>query len=257
MKSSARLRRLLARSAALLLAVASARAVEFRVLGWSADDYSLRFDQGISTTAVQVETDRLSPGYDASGVESVALYRTIETADGKPGRQIACEIAVPPGLKQGIIILVPAVPVSSWIKPPLADPAAAHMRVPPTYHYYWIDDSIEVRPPGTIEFRNLQRLPVALRIGDRDLEVPSQGKAQTPIVPGVKRLSFRAATFIDGQWRVFASSTLPTRGPDRILVIFRDVDETQRTGPTDTGIRMVRLYETTPPPAPPTTATDN
>lgn len=256
MKSDAPLRRLLVFFGASLLLVAPALAVEFRVLGWSADDHSLRFDQGRSTTDVRVETDRLSLVYEASGAGTITLYRPIVTADGEPGRQIACEMAVPAELRQGIVILVPAVPVSSWIKSPMADPAAAHMRVPPTYHYYWIDDSIEVRPPGTIEFRNLQRLPVALRIGDREFEVPSQGKAQTPIVPGVKRLGFRAATLIDGKWRVFASSTLPTRGPDRILVIFRDVDETQRTGPADTGIRMVRLYEATPPPAP-KTATNN
>lgn len=248
MKSSATLRGLVALCGVLSFLSSEARAVEFRVLGWSADDPSLRFDQDRSTIDLRIETDRLSQAYAVPGAETVVLYRPITNADGKPDRQIACEIAVPPGLEQGIVILAPAAPVSSWIKPPLADPAAAHMRVPPTYQYYWIDDSVDARPPGTIEFRNLQRHPVALRIGDRDLEVPSQGKAQTPIVPGVKRLSFRAATFIDGQWRVFASSTLPTRGPDRILVIFRDVDETQRTGPTDTGIRMVRLYETTPAP---------
>ena len=250
MKFSPPLRRLLALAGALLLVLPSVRAVEFRVLGWATDDNSLRFDQGRSTADVQVETDRLSPLYAAPGAETVTLYRPIKTADGKPGQQIACEITVPPGLKQGIVILIPAVPVSSWIKPSEGDADAAHVRVPPPYLYHWLDDSIEARPLGTIEFRNLQRLPVAVRIGDRDIEIPSLGKGQAPIVPGVKRLGFRAATFINGKWRVFASSPLPTRGPDRILVIFRDVDDAQRTGPADTGIRIVRLYEVAPLPAP-------
>lgn len=253
MKSDAPLRRLLALSGALLLLVSPARAVEFRVLGWAADDYSLRFDQGRSTTDLQVETDRLSPVYAAPGAESVTLYRPVKTADGEPGRQTACAIAVPPELKRGIVILIPAVPVSSWIKPPQADPDAAHMRVPPTYHYHWLDDSIEARPPGTIEFRNLQALPVAVRIGDREIEVPPHGKARIPLVPGARRIGFRAATLIDGKWRVFASSPLPTRGPDRILVIFREVEGSQRTDPADTGIRVVRLYEAAPAPAPAST----
>ena len=253
MKSSAPFRPLLALFVALLLVLAPARAVEFRVLGWSTDDNSLCFDRGRSTINVQVETDRLSPIYDVPDGEPVSLYRPIKTEDGKPGQQVACEIVVPPGLKQGIVILIPAVPASSWIKPPqVAAPDAAHVRVPPTYLYHWLDDSIDARPPGTIEFRNLQRLPVAVRIGDRDLEIPSLGKAQTPLIPGAKRLGFRAATFINGKWRVFASSPLPTRGPDRILVIFRDVDEAQRTGPGDTGIRMIRLYEVAPRPEPET-----
>ncbi|HEY9248164.1 MAG TPA: hypothetical protein VIO38_03495 [Rariglobus sp.] len=238
----------------LLICATLVHAVEFRVLGWSTDDNSLRFDQGRSTTDVQVETDRLSSVYVAPGAESVTLYRPIKTADGKPGQQIACELVVPPGLKQGIVLLIPAVPVSSWIKPSQAiAPDAAHMRVPPTYHYHWLDDSIEARPPGTIEFRNLQALPVAVRIGDREIEVPPHGKAQIPLVPGARRIGFRAATLIDGKWRVFASSPLPTRGPDRILVIFREVEGSQRTGPADTGIRIVRLYEAAPAPAPAST----
>lgn len=234
----------------MFLATAPAGAVQFRVLGWDADDYSLRFDQGHSTTGVQVETDRLSPVYDAPGAQAVSLYRTIETESGEPGRQIACRIVVPPELKRGIVVLIPSTPVSSWITLPAGGQGATAMRVPLTYEYLWLDDSAEARPVGTIEFRNMQRHPVALRIGGGEVRLPPQGKAQIPLVPEAKRQKFRAAALIEGNWRMFASTSLPTRGAGRLMVIFRETSDPSRAGPDDPGIRMVRLYEP-PPPAPP------
>ena len=106
------------------------------------------------------------------------------------------------------------------------------------------------RPPGTIEFRNMQPLPVALHIGDQDLTLPPQGKIQTPISAGKKRMEFKAAALLDNQWRLFASSPLSVRGIDRMMVIFRDSGDTPREGPGDPGIRILRFIDEAQPAAP-------
>lgn len=241
------LRCLLAVAGGLLCGAPPASAVQFRVLGWDADDYSLRLDQGRSTLELQVMTERLSSLYDAPGKENLVFYRLVDR-DGEPVKQPVCTITVPSGLERGVLILVPSVPPSSWIRPPGATGDMARMRVPPAYKHFWLDDSPEARPPGMIDFRNLQDLPIALRVGGRDIHLPPQGREQTPLIPGAKRLDFKAAALLDGEWRLFASSPLPTRNLSRLLVIFRGVSVEPRTGPADTGIRMVRLCEIAPPP---------
>ncbi|MDR1281307.1 MAG: hypothetical protein LBK99_10865 [Opitutaceae bacterium] len=230
-------------SSLLALACCStpARATQFRLLAWGTNDYSLHFDQKDNLTIdVQVQTNRLSPVYETPGGQSLTLYRIVNDDKGMPVRQIACPVTVPAGLRHGILILIPAAPASSWIR--LGQGGQA-LRVPRTYEYRWLDDSPEVRPPGTIEFRNMQGLPVAVRAGDREMLVPPQGKEQVPIVPGAKRIGFKAAAFYDGGWHLFASSPLPTRGVGRLMVIFREAAEAPATGASGPGIRIVQLHE--------------
>ena len=74
---------------------------------------------------------------------------------------------------------------------------------------------------------------------------------QAPLIPGSKRMDFRAAVEIDGQWTIFARNPLPTRGPERMLIILRDVPATAGIEPPsrETRIQMVALYDWPAPPA--------
>ena len=72
-----------------------------------------------------------------------------------------------------------------------------------------------------------------------------QAKAQIPLIAGAKRMAFKAAAQVNGQWRTFASNPLPTRGPDRMLVILRDGPPNleQSLGPDCPNISIVSLFD--------------
>jgi hypothetical protein len=252
MKSKISLRHLFVVLGLLLACSVSVQAVQFRVLGFARYDLDLRFDQRGEPVALKVFPDSLSRTYDTLGTEPIVLYKMVEE-DGKPRKNVACTVTVPPELTHGILILFPSgTPASPSIRVLPNNSGEANSLAPLTYEYFWLDDSLDARPLGMIEFRNMTRVSIAFRIGDQEKNLAPQGKTQTPLIAGAKRLDFKAAVQLAGKWRVFMSSPLPTRGPSRMLVIFREVAENLRTGPDDPGIRMFRFYDA-PSPVPATT----
>lgn len=238
----------------LLACALPAQALEFRLLGWAAQDLNLRFDTRQKSTDVYVSTETLSPTYHFPDGGPLVFYKQVEH-EGQVLKQIACTVVIPPGMEKGVLLLVPG-----------DDSLATHHNVIPdrhgfvsdqaplVYNYVWIDDSPEARPSGTIEFRNLSRLPIAFQLEQHRHVLAPQSKVQLPLVPGAKRMTFRGAVEMDGQWKVFAKNPLPTRGPDRMMIILRDgpaIDESANEGRPN--IRMISLFDW-PAPPPETTA---
>ncbi len=231
----------------LFASASVAHAVQFRVLGWTTPDTSLQFGQ--KPTPIVVATTHFSPEYETQGEGPLIFYKMVEK-DGTPHRQTACTIALPEDLKKALIILYPG-----------DDSTAPYRNVIPTgegpgtpnaplvYDYMVLDDSLEARPAGMIEFRNFSTLPVALMVDSRQLLLPPKAKAQVPIVPGAKRLSFRAAAQVNGEWKVFLTNPLPTRGqPDRMMVLLRDgpSSSAQTRGSHEPNIKMVSFSDFPP-----------
>lgn len=229
-----------------------AGAVQFRLLGWAAADTNLQFDKNGKATPTSVFTNDFSPLYEFMGETSLVLYKMVEH-EGKPRKQVACTIAIPAGATKGLIILTPGDDSKAVDRKVLPDQFGFVSETAPLiYDYIWLDDSAEARPPGTIEFRNLSGLPIALQIEGNHLVLPPQAKAQVPIVEGTKRMAFKAAAQLTGRWKVFASNPLPTRGPERMLVILRDGPPVFQKvlPPGEPNISMISLYDWHPRPAP-------
>lgn len=227
---------------------AAAHAVQFRVLGWSTADIDLRF--GAKATQLVVATSHFSAEFETQGDGPLVLYKMVDK-DGKPHRQTACTITFPKDLKKALIILYPR-----------DDSSAAHRKVinrpegpgtpdaPLFYDYLILDDSLEARPAGTIEFRNFSTLPVALMVDSHQLMLEPKAKAHVPIKAGAKRLSFRAAAQVNGQWKVFLTNPLPTRGqPERMMVLLRDDPSIGRAGGGhEPNIKLVSFSDFAPRP---------
>ncbi len=237
---------LLASLAGLLALAAPVHAVQFRLLGWASADVNLQFDAGKKPTEASVYTDHFSPGYEFKSEGPIVLYKMVEV-DGKRQKQIACTITPPARSEQGLIILIPADDsqvVSRKVVPNQF--GFVSDKAPLVYNYIWLDDSPAARPSGTLEFRNLSRLPVALQIGQHQLSLAPQAKAQVPLAKDAKRMDFKAAAQVNGQWRLFASNPLSTRKPDRMMVILRDGPASPAA--TEPNINMVALYDWPAPP---------
>jgi hypothetical protein len=235
---------------ACFLCTSPAGAVQFRLLAWGSYDLNLQFQDGKKPQELTVFPRSFSNIYEVSQ-GPVVLFKMVE-ADGKPVRQTACTIVVPPEIQQALVILVPA-----------DDSKVPYRKVLPNsqglvskeaslvYDYVVLDDSPAAHPDGTIEFRNFSSLPIAINIAERQLTLPPRDKTQVPITEGARRMPFRAAAQLEnGQWKLLASNPLPISGAGRILVILRD-RPTKSNRPDEPNIAIVPLFDWTPPtPAP-------
>lgn len=238
---------------ALLAGIAPARAVQFRLLAWGSYDLNLQFQDGKTARELAVFPKSFSITYEVPE-GPIVLFKTVE-ADGKPQRQTACTIVVPPEIQQALVILVPA-----------DDSKVPYRKVLPNsqgqvskeasllYDYVVLDNSPAAHPVGTIEFRNFSRLSIAIDIADRQLTLPPRDKTQVPITAGAKRMAFRAAARLEnGDWKLLSSSPLPISGAGRVLVILRDRPEKSNRA-DEPNIAIVPLFDWTPPPSPETAA---
>lgn len=231
-------------AACLFVCAAPVHAVQFRMLGWSAHDMNLRFDVGAKPVETYVTTDTFSPVYEFNGEGPLVLYKRVEH-DGSVVKQTASTVVIPPGLKQGLLLLIPGDDSQVLSRKVLPDSQGyVSDGAPLVYNYVWFDDSLEARPAGTIEFLNLSSREIAFQIEEHRHTLAPQAKARVPLVPGAKRMAFRAAARIEGDWRVFSNTALPTRGPERMMVILRDAPETEaQARPDRPNIRMISLYD--------------
>lgn len=238
----------------LLAGLTPAHAVQFRLLGWASQDMNLQFDTGRKTTETYVSTDTFSPVYEFKGDGPIVLYKRVEH-EGSIRKQTACTIPIPQGMERGLLLLIPGDDTKAVDRKVLPDSQGfVSASAPLIYDYVWFDDSLEARPAGTIEFRNLSRVPIALQIEQYQLMLVPQAKTQVPLIPGAKRMDFRAAAQIDGKWKVFARNPLPTRGPERMIVILRDSLSAASGSASDhePHITMIPLYDWPAPPKPAT-----
>jgi len=231
-----------------------AHAIQFRMLGWASADVNLQFEINKKPTEACVFTDDLSPLYNFKAEGPLVLYKMVANKEGKPVKQVACTVPIPAGMEQGLLILLPGDDTKASSRRVLPNQFGfVSDTAPLIYDYIWLDASQVVRPSGTIEFINMSRVPIALQIEQRQLNIAPQAKAQIPMIAGAKRMNFKAAAQVDGRWRVFESNPLCTRGPDRMLVILRDgpavLNATIPSG--EPNISMLSLFEwPQPPPAP-------
>jgi len=232
----------------MLACAASAHAVQFRLLGWDSQDLNLQFDAQRKGVETYVSTDTFSPVYEFKGAGPIIFYKRVEH-EGEARRQIACTVVIPPGMEQGLLLLIPgddSKVVDCKVLPDSQGFVSAN--APLVYDYVWFDDSLAARPPGTIEFRNLSRVPIAFQIEQHRHTLVPQAKAQVPLIPGAKRMTFRAAAQVNGAWKVFTSNPLSTRGPERMIVLLRDATGIGHTPGEEPRITMVRLYDWPAPP---------
>lgn len=253
MTSDLRHRGTFAALACLLAVVSPAHAVQFRLLGWTAADVNLQFDSNPKAAEVTVYTDTLSPVYEYKGAGPLVLYKMVEH-EGSLKKQPSCAVTIPADARQGLIILVPGddtKAVSRKVRPNQFGFVSGD--APLIYDHLWIDDSLAARPSGTLELRNLSRFPLALQIERQQVQLAPKARAQIPLPKGAKRLAFKAAAQVNGAWKVFASNPLPTRNPDRMMVILRDgpAKPGDNSSADEPDIRMISLYDW-PPPAPET-----
>jgi hypothetical protein len=236
----------------LIASAAPLHAIQFRLLGWTSADVNLQCVINNKPVELSVFTDDFSPVYEFKGEGPLVLYKMMEH-EGKPQKQIACTVTIPPGMEQGVLLLIPGDDTKAVYRKVIPNHFGFVVDTAPLiYDYVWLDDSVEVRPVGTIEFRNLSQLPVALQIEQRQLTLAPKAKAQVPLLEGAKRMAFRAAAQLSGQWKVFATNPLPTRGPERMMVIIRDGPAAMQgvLEPGEPNIRMISLFDWPPPPKP-------
>lgn len=234
---------------AFIVCAAPARAVQFRLLAWGTYDVNLQFHDGKVAHELAVFPKSFSTTHEVSQ-GPIVLFKMVDV-DGKPQRQTACTIVVPPELQQALVILVPAddsrVP-SRNVLPNSQGQVSKEAAL--LYDYVVLDNSPAAHPAGTIEFRNFSRLPIAINIADRQLTLPPRDKTQVPITVGAKRMSFRAAAQLEnGDWKLLSSSPLPISGAGRVMVILRDRPE-KSSRADEPNIAIVPLFDWTPPPAP-------
>jgi hypothetical protein len=242
----------------LLTQLTPAHAVQFRLLGWDSQDLNLQFDTNHKANETYVSTDTLSPVYELKGDGPIVLYKRVAHEDGTR-KQTACTITIPKGMKSGLLLLIPGDDTKAVDRKVLPDSQGfVSAGAPLIYDYIWMDDSLEARPAGTILFLNLSHLNIAFQIEQQQLTLAPQGKVQVPLIPGAKRMAFRAAANVNNQWRVFTSNPLSTRGPERMIVIMRD----RASGKNEAGagdlpaITMIPLYDWPAPPTPDLVATN-
>lgn len=229
----------------------AAHALEFRVLGWSSDDITLHY--GKKSTLMTVSVNGFSPAYEFHGDGPLVFYKMVDK-DGNPQRQTACTITFPPDMQRGLIILFPGDESTVANRKVIsASEGPGTPDAPLVYDYLLLDDSTEARPSGTIEFRNFSSLPVALMVESRQFVLQPKAKAQLPLDSSAKRLSFRAAAQVNGQWKVFLTNPLPTRGrPERMMVLLRDGPiVAQPQGDVEPNIKLLSLSDFPPRPQAP------
>ena len=239
-----KIRRPLAALAALCigLCATTTHAVQFRLLGWTSQDVNLILDADAKPMELMVPQEQFSVAYTAKDTAPIVLYKMVEV-DGKPIRQVACSITIPPGMEQGIIVLLPGDESLAASKKVLPNKAGFLTKnAPLIYNYVWLDDSPKSRPSRTVELRNLSSLPVAVQLDTHQLTLAPQAKALVPITPGTARMPLHAATRTDGKWKLFASRPLRTATIDRVMVLFRDTPAAESNGAEPT-VMMLPIYD--------------
>lgn len=233
----------------VIVCATPARAVQFRLLAWGAYDLNLQFQAGKEPEELAVFPKSFSIPYE-SAANTITLFKMVGV-DGKPERQTACTIVVPPEIKQALVILVPgddSKVLSRNVLPNKQGQVSKEAAL--VYDYVVLDNSPAAHPAGTIEFRNFSSLPIAINIASRQLTLPPRDRTNVPITEGAKRMPFRAAAQLEnGQWRLLTSAPLPISGAGRILVILRDRPE-KSNQPDEPNIAIVPLFDWTPPTAP-------
>lgn len=223
-----------------------AHAVQFRLIGWADPDSNLIFDHKNKAVETTLSPAAFSAPYEFDGKGELVLYKRVEH-EGKIIRQTACTVIVPPGLQQGLLLLVPgdeSQVLSRKVQPDSFGTVSAN--APLAYNYVWFDDSLEARPSGTIQFLNLSPRQLALQVASQQLVLPPKAKALANLEAGSKRMNFQGAVQVDGRWTIFSRKPIPTRDPERMLVILR---EEPAPGPQPR-IKLVTLFDWRAPAAP-------
>lgn len=218
-------------------------ALQFRTIGWAAPDTNLLFDIKGKPVEVAVAPNMFSPAYLFPGEGSLVLYKLVEH-EGKVIRQTACTVTIPPGLKQGLLLLVPADEsrvLSRKVRPDRFGVVAN--AAPLAYDYVWFDDSFEARPAGTIQFLNLSARRLALQVASRQIVLPPKASAFANLQAGSKRMNFQGAVQVDGQWSIFSRKPLSTRDPERMLVILREEPDSLGAAEQKPAIKLVTLFD--------------
>jgi hypothetical protein len=221
------------------LCAPSAHAVQFRLIGWADPDSNLVFDNKTKAVETTLSPAAFSASYEFTGEGALVLYKRVEH-EGKIIRQTACTVAIPPGLKQGLLLLFPgdeSQVLSRKVQPDSFGTVSA--TAPLAYNYVWFDDSLEARPAGTIQFLNLSARQLALQVASQQLVLPPKAKALANLEAGSKRMNFQGAVQVDGRWTIFSRKPIPTRDPERMLVILR---EEPVSGPQPR-IKLVTLFD--------------
>lgn len=229
-----------------------AHAAQIRVLGWAPSDGDLQVELNKQPTRLNIFSDTFSSVIDF-GAGPIVFYKMVDH-EGAPKKQIACTVTIPAGQQRGLLLLVPGNQTKALSKKVLPNESGfISAEAPLIYDYLWLDDSLAARPSGTLEFRNLSRFPIALQIAGQQLALAPREHAQVPLTKGAKRMAFKAAAQVNGTWRIFASNPLPTRNPDRMLVILRDgpARPSDVSTPDEPDIRLILLHDW-PPPVPAT-----
>lgn len=208
----------------LLACIPALNAADFRFISWGESDENLQFANGLKSTELSVPDEAFSPLYKLNVGGTLTLYKMVE-GDPKPLKRTACTIPVPEDMTQGLVILIPPENPQPTLDKVMPNSLGVVSRnTPMTYNYLLLDDSLEARPKGMIEFRNFTGLPIALQVGTQQftLDATPNAKHQIPLVPGAKRLFYRAAAQINGKWEIIGSNPLSTRGPpDRMMVLIK------------------------------------
>lgn len=223
----------------------AARAVEFRLIGWESADTHLELAAGEKPVPLRVSTAELSPTYSHKEDGPITLYKRVRLED-KTINQTACTVIVPPGLTKGLLLLIPGDQSKAVSRQVLPSKFGFNTpNAPLIYDYVWLDDSLEKNPPGTIVFHNFSRLPITLRIAQRQLTLAPRDTTQIPLDKGAPRMAFQAAAQINGRWKMFSSNPLATDGPQRLLVILRDGPEIMNAhlGPDTPNISIISLFD--------------
>lgn len=187
----------------VVLALASARAVEVRFINWDGDASDLKFTNKGKTITVRAAESSLSPVYVFDGPGPLVLFKEA-VVEGAVVRQTAATLEVPAGMTHGIVVLA-------------ATDAEAN-----AYAGVWIDDAPEVRPKDSIRLVNLSSHTLAFKVDATEFMLAPSGNHQIPVRSNTRRVLMQAATKVEGQWKIVANNPLPVRSGLRVLVLLRN-----------------------------------
>lgn len=225
-----------------LCCASDAAAIQFRMLAWGPHDSNLMFDERGAGVETAISPSAFSDTYEFTGQGPLVLYKRVQN-EGEIVHQTACAATIPADMKKGLLLLVPGDESKAPLRKVLPDRyGTVSPGAPLAYEFFWLDDSAEARPEGTIQFINLTPRQMALRVAGKEHLLGSTKKLTLPLTPGSKRMDFQGAVQVDGEWRIFSRKPIPTRDPKRLLVILRAVaaDPASDDQPS---IRVVPLFD--------------
>jgi len=205
------------------------RALEFRLISWEGEIQGLQYANGNTKVAIDASEGALSSPYSFEGAGPLVLFREVKV-DDKTVRVPVATLTVPSGLTQAIVLLA------------YAD--ATHT----TYTGSWINDSVDVRPPQTVTYRNFSSYTVAVKMGTEEHVIPPKEGLTLTTGATVERVVFKAAAQTQSGWEVVASTVQPVRPGLRTLVIMRN-GRPDYTGHKE--IIDLLTFSDYPPPPPP------